>query len=517
MQRWRLAILAALFATPVLILAGLGALYLWWSGWSFWVWWALTGCLALGYILAWRWQSRQQLLRLDSTPPLHWTERDRQAWKLVEERAKRAARYSNEQLTSPAFYLETGEEMAIELAGFYHPGAQDPVGALTIPEILAVMELASRDLSEMVDQFLPGGHLLSINDFRRIKRMADWYPTLSNITWLISGLFSPFNTAVRYVASQAGVSVPWQRLQANLLVWFFTAFLHRLGRYLIDLNSGRLRVGAMRYRELLQHGAPPTEADAILAVKDPDDAVRSVRIAVIGQAKAGKSSVINALLGEQRAITDVLPATNEIQRYELQPAGVPSRFHLFDTVGYGAGHVTPDQRRAIEHAARDSDLILLVLHARNPARQSDHDVLVELHRYFEVHVELRQPPVLGVLTHIDLLSPSLEWNPPYDWQEPRGAKEQHIHGAVSAALEQLGPLVGGIVPVCTAEGRVYGVNEWLLPALVGLLDQAHAVALLRCLRAEANAGKIRRVFHQLAAVGKGLVQTLWQTSPVQSR
>ena len=42
---------------------------------------------------------------------------------------------------------------------------------------------------------------------------------------------------------------------------------------------------------------------------------------VAGQVKAGKSSVINAILGEQRAATSVVPMTAEITRYELHPPG----------------------------------------------------------------------------------------------------------------------------------------------------------------------------------------------------
>ena len=68
--------------------------------------------------------------------------------------------------------------------------------------------VSENDLAEMVDEYLPGGHLLSINDLRRLKQVADWYPTASNITWLISALFSPLNTAVRYLAVQAGMNKP---------------------------------------------------------------------------------------------------------------------------------------------------------------------------------------------------------------------------------------------------------------------------------------------------------------------
>jgi hypothetical protein len=51
-------------------------------------------------------------------------------------------------------------------------------------------------------------------------------------------------------------------------LWFYTAYVHRLGTYLIELNSGRLRIGAARYRELMQNtlpdDAPPHEAPPLL-------------------------------------------------------------------------------------------------------------------------------------------------------------------------------------------------------------------------------------------------------------
>ena len=66
-------------------------------------------------------------------------------------------------------------------------------------------------------------------------------------------------------------------------------------------------------------------------------------IAVFGQVKAGKSSLINALLGEQRAVTDVLPTTAGVARYDLHPKGIPSHLVLLDTVGYGHEGPKADQ------------------------------------------------------------------------------------------------------------------------------------------------------------------------------
>jgi predicted GTPase len=502
MQRWRIITLAALVATPILVLLGLGAYYLWWSGWGFWTWWPMSGCFALAYFLAWRWQKERKLLTSEPPPPMHWTDRDREAWKLVETFAEKASKLPAEQMLSLPKCVETAQDLALELARFYHPNASDPVGSLTVPEILSVVELAARDLYEMVDEYLPGGHLLTINDVRRFKKVADWYPVASNVYWLIAGVFNPVSTAAKYFASQGGVSLPWRMLQDNLLVWFFTAYLHRLGNYLIEVNSGRLRVGAERYRALKKEN----ERASVNGFHQEGDGttVPVVAFVLVGQAKAGKSSLINALLGDQQALADVVPATAEITRYELKPEGVTSRFQLLDTVGYGNSGPKGDQLRATENAAHHADMILLVLHARNPARQADVDMLKSLDAFYKARPELRRPPILAVLTHIDLLSPALEWSPPYDWEEPKRLKEQQIHEAVTAVREQLGEFLDGVIPVCTAEGKVYGIQEWLLPTLVGLLDQAHAVAFLHCLKAEADTGKVRKVFGQLLSAAKGL-------------
>jgi predicted GTPase len=514
-QRWRLVVLGLVGGAPILFLIVFGAYELWLSPWGWWAWWPMSIFFAAAYYLAWHWQRKNRLLTVTFDTPLHWTDRDLEAWKLVEARAREAANLPADKLGDVNFYLDTGKEMALELARFYHPGATDPIASLTVPEMLAVVELASRDLAEMVDQYLPGGHLLTVNDWRRARQATEWYRMASNIYWIVAGVFSPLNTAMRYAASQVGMSRPLALLQQNLIVWFYTAFVHRLGTYLVDLNSGRLRVGARRYRELLLQAqgataAKPESPGEMAAPAEPEAVVRRVTITLCGQVKAGKSSLVNALLGEQRARTNLLPETSEITRYELNPEGLDTRLEFLDTVGYGHAGPKADQLRATQDAARESDLLLLVLHAKNPARQADLELLQALRTWFEKNPNLKRPPILGVLTHIDLLSPGLEWQPPYDWERPKRIKEQQIDQAVFTAREQLGEYLVGMVPVCTAEGKVYGIDEWLLPAVARLLDQAHAVALLRCLRNEADTRKVRKVFDQLLAAGKAAFKILWK-------
>jgi predicted GTPase len=510
MSRWRIILVVGLYIVPVLALAGMGVYWLIEKHLGFWVWWPLTACFGLALILGWYWQRKLRLLgRPDIEVPLHWTDRDRDAWKLVEAQAKRAETVDSKKLTDFDFYVSTAQLMAQELARAYYPRAADPVGGVTLPELLAVVELASHDLGEMVDRYLPGSHLLTIDHWRRTRQAADLYQKASNLTWLISSLFSPAETGIRFAASRLGVSKAWEKLQQNLLLWFYAAYVNRLGAYLIELYSGRLRVGVKRYRQLVLAEGERNELDAQLHLIEGRTA--RVTLTVLGQAKVGKSSVINAVLGEERANTDVVKATNEITRYDLTTADGGNKLALLDTVGYGHSGPKEDQVKATMAAAQESDVLILVLHARNPARQADLALLASLRDWYASQPDLRRPPVLAVLTHIDLLSPSMEWSPPYNWQEPTRLKERQIQQAVKAVQEQLGEFLEGCVPVCTAAERVYGIQEWFLPALTGILDEARAVGLLRALRKESEEEKYRKILRQFKAAGMATAKLLWRS------
>src|SRR4051812_38208464 len=112
-RHWRLFILGLLFATPVLFLVGYGAYSVYENGLS-WVYWFIVPIMGLAWLLAWYWQRKQQLgLKLDFAPPLHWTERDQNAWKLVEARAKAGEKLPPANFTDFQFYSTTAQEMAL--------------------------------------------------------------------------------------------------------------------------------------------------------------------------------------------------------------------------------------------------------------------------------------------------------------------------------------------------------------------------------------------------------------------
>src|SRR5262245_20501510 len=277
MSRWRFAVLLTLFAGPFVFLIGVGSYHLWITGWTFSAWWPMALCFALCFLLAWYWQKKKALLPLWNFAKIpHGTARDQDAWKLVEQRALQAESLPSEKFTDPDFYMRTAQEMAREMARFYYPDTADYYSMLTVPEMLSVAELAAHDLNEMVQRYVPGSHLLTVRDYKHARTAVDWYRRANNVYWAISAVFNPLKTAACYFAARYGTGGTWDLLQQNVLVWYYTAFVHRIGTYLIELHSGRLRVGVKRYRELMaQHGADSKSAEPGAPAEAPP-AVREV-------------------------------------------------------------------------------------------------------------------------------------------------------------------------------------------------------------------------------------------------
>jgi predicted GTPase len=531
----RIAIVLLLALAPVVFLDGVGAYHLWDHGWSFTAYWPMAACWLAAYLLGRYWTRRRKPAEPASVPtPGYWTERDKRAWAIVEARAAAIPPLTADQFGDLNRYAADAQTLALDVARVYKPDAADPFGHLTLPEILACGELVAHDLTRLVNKYVPASHLLTVNDLKRIRDTVDtaseWYPRLRNIYWVASAIFNPIKTGMQVVATKSGLAPAFAGFQQNMMVWFYTAYVKELGRYLIELNSGRLKVGAKRYLELMaQHQAPPTEATPAAdqasgrrpsAEDSPDarptDVGRSpeappVTLAIAGPVNAGKSSLVNALLGEQKAATDVLPLTPGVTRYTLKQPGRPT-FTLLDPAGFGNDGATEADVKAAVEAARQADVLLLVVPARSAARRPESEFLDRVRSALSALPNLKMPPVLVVLTHIDLLSPVMEWAPPYDWRTGTRPKEVQIREATQAAGEAFAGRAAGVVPVCTAAGKEMGVKDELLPAVAVFLDEARGVGLLRALHAEASADKVKRVVGQIGSAAGQLLRAWWETS-----
>ncbi len=580
MKRWQGVLLAGLVILPL-------AFYAAWTGYAVW---QLGGVgyfawvVPLSWTIAW-WLGRRWLPKpavADAPPPTHWTTRDESAWKLVLARAERAGELDATRMLDPHFHLSAAQELALEIARHYHPQAADPLGPLTVPEIMAAAELALRDTSQWVRDYVPGSHLMRIDHWRMVAQAPRWAKLASRAWWVGSILLNPADI-VRKLVTKVSMDAATGDLQAGLLAGFHAVFLQRAGFYLIEVHSGRLRRGAEHYLAAQRRfGAsgpggpdgpgrdatpaprhPPTRVNGAAIGERPGSLVpvnrialpaadkhhadehranehlanenhadehraneryadthqadggeradeQAVRLLVLGQAKAGKSSLINALLGEAEARVDVVPCTRSIRRHRAVLPGSTVDFSLLDSPGYGDEGLSAELLEEIQEAATTADLVLLVLDATQPARNRDLEMLDAVRSAFASRPERKLPPVIAVLTHIDGLRPVLEWAPPYDWRNPRRPKESSIRDAIDYNAELLGNRVAAVVPVCGdfTRGRVYGIEEYLLPAIAARLGEAKACSLLRHLHHDWDRERIQHLWRQFANVGKSIWRNL---------
>ena len=105
---------------------------------------------------------------------------------------------------------------------------------------------------------------------------------------------------------------------------------------------------------------------------------KGLRVAIVGKPNVGKSSLLNAIVGEERAIVSSQPGTTRDFIEEPVQIGV-MRFRFIDTAGIR--HSTEEiEREGITRTKRriqDADILLLLLDASNPYDEFDEAIVQE--------------------------------------------------------------------------------------------------------------------------------------------
>ena len=128
---------------------------------------------------------------------------------------------------------------------------------------------------------------------------------------------------------------------------------------------------------------------------------QGLRVALIGRPNVGKSSLLNALLGEERAIvTDIPGTTRDTIHGEMMLNGF--RIILTDTAGI---HETSDPVEKIgversEKAMSEADVSLLLIDASEPLDESDHELLARF--YGAGAVVLNKSDLTPLITEDDI-------------------------------------------------------------------------------------------------------------------
>lgn len=135
-----------------------------------------------------------------------------------------------------------------------------------------------------------------------------------------------------------------------------------------EANSEKIEDEASEIRE---------DLSALIAQGEQGKVIRQgVKTAIVGAPNAGKSSVLNALLEQEKAIVSPIPGTTrDVVEGDISIKGIP--FHLLDTAGIREAEDAIESigversKKAIDEA----DLVVLIVDAARGLQQSDEEIL----------------------------------------------------------------------------------------------------------------------------------------------
>ncbi len=476
--RLRLWVATICLALPSLTLVPLGGVWLWQKGYA--VYWVFGACLfVISAFLFQLYLFRRLDIPLKGPTPAEppgdaaastWTPRETDAWKAV---LAVADQVDLSHFASWQAFLGLGQQTIEAVAKTLHPEVKEPLWQFTVPEALTLIEQVSLRLKPVIAENIPFGDQLTVGQVIRIyqwRSLVDVAQKGYDI-WRIIRMLNPATAVTQELRERLSNQMyRWGR--EELAKRLARGYVKEVGRAAIDLYGGRLRVSP---EDLEAHITEATGRDRRAASQVQAE---PLRLLLGGQVNAGKSSLINALLNEVRAASDVLPLTNDFTAYELKRDGAPQAL-IIDSPGL-AGLQEPLDK-LIEEAAQ-ADLILWVTSAVRADRELDSRALDAIRLHFAQRPNRRRPPMLLVLSHVDRLRPMQDWKPPYDLADKTNPKAASIRAAIEAAGEDLGFSSDGIIPACLDRGiGVYNIDA-VWAAIMEQMPEAQRAQLVRTLQ-----------------------------------
>lgn len=421
-----------------------------------------------------------------------WTPFDLQIWALLnkslEEKLAENADWS--QLRSYSL------DLATEAAAQYHPTRTRRELAFTIPEALRMTEEVSRRYRVLIMQHVPLVEKLNLSMLRMVYDHRDKQETIQNV-WNIYRIIRAF-TPAGLIAEARGQLLDhvFTDLKDEVQAKLKQALLQEVASVVIDLYSGRFKVSD---EELSASETLKADQERLAVPLEP------LRVCFIGQVSAGKSSIINALIGSMVAEVNQLPSTRTATVYQAQVDNDVAALHLVDLPGLDGQSENDDY---LLEQMMQSDVVLWVLKANQPARALDTNFKEQWQAWLNDPKQRarRQPILLGVLNQVDRLAPQNEWQPPYDLQNPNNPKARNIREALDYNQKLLN--FHSIIPLSVSEDRpAYNLDE-----LEKLLDQYYEQGMqvqLNRRRIEASDSfSVQEQFQRAYRLGKSLFNTV---------
>jgi len=377
-----------------------------------------------------------------------------------------------------------------EAAGEYHTKKHGE-WVFTVPELLRMTEEVSRRYRILLKQHVPLIENINLSTMRLVYDHRDKQQTAQDI-WNVYRLVRLFTPAGVIAEARSQImSYLFRDLKDEVQMTLKRAFLQEVASVAIDLYSGRFKVddesiGASRsYQADQQRLAAPPEP---------------LRVCFLGQVSAGKSSIINALIGRSAAEVSQLPSTDQVRIYQLLLSG-EAALSLVDLPGLD-GEAATDELLFTE--IKQCDVLVWVLKANQPARALDSAFREHLDAWYtQTKNRARKRPVtISVLNQVDRLPPVNEWSPPYDVDTDTSPKVKTIRDALAYNEALLS--FKTLIPLSVSADKPH----FNLSALEALLDKYYEEGLqtqLNRLRLEAaEAFSVQDQFKRAYRMGQSL-------------
>ncbi|MEE9397463.1 MAG: GTPase [Methylococcales bacterium] len=426
-----------------------------------------------------------------------WPGRGSEAWTKVEALSEQIQKQDPD-LDNASFYWNTLKDVMQTVALHFYPERKDAILELRVPYLLRVIELLSKDMRIAFSENVPGSQIVTINDVLRGQRLASKGNTLLKLSRIVAAGVDPISAAIREIGLLATDSLISDSTK-EIKSWLLDAYVKKIGYYAIELYSGHLVLDDQAFAESSTKASQTDQQTAL--GREEQLQQEPLRILIVGQISAGKSSLINALFKQRKAASDILPQTVGIQPYLLEQDGI-NKAIILDTTGYQDNEESLNRLSDIGKAVIQCDLIIMVCAANNPARQADKKILTSLRRQFQEKTGENPPPIIIALSHIDKLRPFRDWTPPYDIINPTTPKAVAIKSAIEVTAQALALSISQIVPVNLNKGFEYNVEEGLIPTIIQNLDEAERLKYLRCLEGYRKTEQWQALWRQSKNAGR---------------
>lgn len=348
-----------------------------------------------------------------------------------------------------------------KVAQHYRPAHKYKKWAFTLPEALKMTEEVSKRYRVLVKTHVPLAENLNLSTLGVLYDHRDKYKTGSKI-WQGYRFLRSFTPAGLVAELRAQVlDKVFSGLSHEIQFTLKRALLQEVVSVAIDLYSGQFKVDD---EELGISSTYQADQAHLAVLPEP------LRVSLIGQVSAGKSSIVNALLGSIVAEVNQMPSTRQATIYTGKLNGVET-IAFVDLPGLDGTEVT---NQYLFEQMIQSDIILWVLKANQSARALDTQFKTRLNQWLAQPKQLsrRLPVLIGILNQVDRLPPIHEWQPPYDLAQPQTPKAKTIRAALDYNQQLLG--LQEIIPLAVGEANP---NPYNLTALQLLLDQYYAQGL----------------------------------------